>query len=451
MAQHTVPANELAIKALQCPQGKARVVYHVDGHGNEGLKLYVQSSGTKTWYFRARVRGSDPKDMPLGRWPDVTIGEARKRKSAIVASISDGGDPWQRRAEERRRKPGTTLDETFAEWLETVARDKRTRDQDELRYAMNIRGGHRFVLGKWKGRTHKTGIGHLPIAEITRLDVSACLSDVRKRSASQAHHALVLLSTIFKWARATGYIDTNPADGQPFYRRAGMRERYLSELEIAKFWHALEVDPYLMPTTRICVRLLLLTGARRDDWAEAAKSELQDGCLVLPAERYKGKRIHRIPLCPIAQEQVTAALRLDPSSPWLFPSLGVFGARSQSGHINPGTITESMGQLIGRLRIPHATPHTLRHTVGSHLDRLGYALEEIGLALGHKPKGTPARYVHDTDDRRAAERRRPILMAWEEELSRIVDNHDPSADLRNRIHETRGSTPVSDATTIATG
>ena len=48
MTQRTVPANELAIKALRCPDGKARVVYHVDGHGNEGLKLYVESSGTKT-------------------------------------------------------------------------------------------------------------------------------------------------------------------------------------------------------------------------------------------------------------------------------------------------------------------------------------------------------------------------------------------------------------------
>jgi hypothetical protein len=136
--------------------------------------------------------------MPLGRWPDVTIAEARKRKGAISVAISRGEDPWRKREEERRRKASTTLDEGFAEWLETVARDKRTRDQDELRYAMNIRGGHRFVLGKWKGRTHKTGIGHFPIAENTRLDVSTCLNDVRKRSASQAHHALVLLNTIFK-------------------------------------------------------------------------------------------------------------------------------------------------------------------------------------------------------------------------------------------------------------
>ena len=48
MTQRTVAANELAIKALRCPDGKARVVYHVDGYGNEGLKLYVESGGTKT-------------------------------------------------------------------------------------------------------------------------------------------------------------------------------------------------------------------------------------------------------------------------------------------------------------------------------------------------------------------------------------------------------------------
>jgi len=294
MAQYTVPANELAIKALRCPEGRARAVYHVDGHGNEGLKIYVEKTGTKTWYYQARVAGSTTRDMPLGRWPDVTIADARKRKSVIVVSISDGVDPWRQRAEERRRKSGLTLNDAFAEWLETAASEKRTRDQDQLRYDMNIRGGRKFVLGKWKGRIHKTGIGHVPIAEITRLDISTCLSDVRKRSSSQAHHALVLLCTLFKWARAVGYVDVNPAEGQPFYHRSPARDRYLSEREIAVFWKGLEVDPYLMPTTRICLRLLLLTGARRDDWAEASKSELQDGCLVVPAQRYKGKRIHRI-------------------------------------------------------------------------------------------------------------------------------------------------------------
>ena len=91
--------------------------------------------------------------------------------------------------------------------------------------------------------------------------------------------------------------------------------------------------------------------------------------------------------------------------------------------MNAQTITESMTRLTARLQIPHATPHTLRHTVGSHLDRMGYSLEEIGLALGHKAKGITVRYVHDVDGRRAAERRRPILMAWETEVQRIIGAH----------------------------
>ena len=54
MAQCTVPANELPIKALRCPEGKARVVYHIVGHGNatnygsEGLRFLAPvPSGSK--------------------------------------------------------------------------------------------------------------------------------------------------------------------------------------------------------------------------------------------------------------------------------------------------------------------------------------------------------------------------------------------------------------------
>jgi integrase len=420
MTRITVAPNELAIKALRCPDDRPRMVVHLEGHGNAGLKLYVERSGTKSWYYRARVMGSGSREMPLGRWPDVSIAAARQRKADAVAAISGGQDPWRERKESQRRRHGITLDVVFEEWGDAYGKEKRTWVQDELRYRMNIKGGHRFKFGKWKDRTHKTGIGHLVMADITRLDVSGCLSDVRKRSPSQAHQTLILLNTVFKWARAMGYIETNPVEGQPFYRRKEVRDRYLSEDEIRVFWHALETDPHIMPTTRICLRLLLLTGSRRDDWAEASKFELQDGCLVVPAERYKGKRIHRIPLAPLAQQQVNAALRLDPKSEWLFPSLGAFGPKSTAGRMNSAVVTESMGRLMTRLSIPHATPHSLRHTVGSHLDRLGYALEEIGLALGHTLRGTTAGYIHDKDGRRAAIRRRPILEAWEREVMRLV-------------------------------
>ncbi len=88
--------------------------------------------------------------------------------------------------------------------------------------------------------------------------------------------------------------------------------------------------------------------------------------------------------------------------------------------MNERSLTEAMVRLVHRLKLEHATPHSLRHTVGSHLDRLRFDLSEIGLALGHKARGTTAGYVHDIDGKRSAERRRPILMKWEEELRRII-------------------------------
>lgn len=420
MPKLTVAANELALRALRCPEDKQRVVANLLGHGNEGLKLFVERSGTKTWYLRARANGMPPRDLPLGRWPDVSISEARSRKADAVSAIGRGEDPWEKRAEAKRRRHGTTLDQVFQQWIDEVGHVKRTIDQDRLRYDMNIKGGYRFTRGRLNGRTLKAGIGHLPIADIKRIDISNCLMEVRRRSASQAHSSIILLNTVMKWARQVGYIDDNPAEDQPFRLAKKVRDRFLSEDEIRVFWHALEIDPHIMPTTRICLRLLLLTGARREVWAEAPKSELHDGCLVVPAERFKSKRVHRIPLCAMAQEQVDAALRLDPKSPWLFPSLGAFGPRSNTGRMNERSLTESMVRLVQRLGLEHATPHTLRHTVGSHLDRLGFDMNEIGLALGHKVRGTTAGYVHDLDGKRAGEKRRPILEAWEAELRKLV-------------------------------
>ena len=128
MKKTTVSPNDLAIRALVCPEDFARVIVRVAGHGNDGLQLFVQRSGTKHWYFRSRVMGSAPKDMPLGPWPDVSIPEARVRKAEIVSRISKGEDPWQKRAEIKRRRYGVTLNEVFDQWATEVGHEKRTID-----------------------------------------------------------------------------------------------------------------------------------------------------------------------------------------------------------------------------------------------------------------------------------------------------------------------------------
>ena len=107
LAQHTVPANEPAIKALRCPLGRVRAV---------STSVVM---ATRDLVILSPVAGSATRDMPLGGWPDVTIADARKRISAIVVPILDGVDPWGKRAEDWRRQPGIRLNDV--EWLESAA------------------------------------------------------------------------------------------------------------------------------------------------------------------------------------------------------------------------------------------------------------------------------------------------------------------------------------------
>ena len=82
---------------------------------------------------------------------------------------------------------------------------KRSRDLDELRYHMNV--------SRWTpvhpAQVERTGLKDWNRSSAHRRNHE--LSDVRKRSPSQARPALVLHSTIFKWARATAYVDVNSA------------------------------------------------------------------------------------------------------------------------------------------------------------------------------------------------------------------------------------------------
>jgi hypothetical protein len=178
MTQRTLPANELAIKACdglaaRLASSSTSMVTGTRGSncrwklGHEDLVLPSPGGGQRHQGHAAR---------PLaGRYDLPKRANAREQSSSRSLAARTHGTSAPRRC----RKPALRSTRLLPSGLDS-ARDKRARGQDELRYAMNIRGGHRLVFGKWKGRTHKTGIGHLPIAEITRTFPSNSASSLRR-------------------------------------------------------------------------------------------------------------------------------------------------------------------------------------------------------------------------------------------------------------------------------
>jgi hypothetical protein len=101
------------------------------------------------------------------------------------------------------------------------------------------------------------------------------------------------LSAFFSWAAREGYIDANPAAFTNKAIENGSRERVLADDELAEIWHAAGRDQY-----GAIVKLLMLTGARRDEIAGLRWSEvdLDVATITLPPARTKNRREHVIPL-----------------------------------------------------------------------------------------------------------------------------------------------------------
>ena len=74
---------------------------HPDG---QGLWLVKRSKDAGKWILRLSI-GGKRREMGLGRWPDVSIAEARERASVARKTLRDGTDPIIAREKSRLRTP----------------------------------------------------------------------------------------------------------------------------------------------------------------------------------------------------------------------------------------------------------------------------------------------------------------------------------------------------------
>ena len=79
-------AGLTALKVKNAKQGR-----HVDGDVR-GLCLMVTPTGSRSWVLRMQVNGRR-RDIGLGGYPDVDLGEARKKAQTLRTVAKSGADP----------------------------------------------------------------------------------------------------------------------------------------------------------------------------------------------------------------------------------------------------------------------------------------------------------------------------------------------------------------------
>jgi hypothetical protein len=94
----------------------------------KGLSVYVTSNGIITFFVRKRIHGRDER-VVIGRYPEITVEQARTQALAIKAQVAQGKDPIE---DKRRMRGDITFFDMFQEFMERYSKkQKRSWQYDE--------------------------------------------------------------------------------------------------------------------------------------------------------------------------------------------------------------------------------------------------------------------------------------------------------------------------------
>jgi integrase len=163
---------------------------------DKGLYLHVKP-GSKGWskYWRLKYRiGGTEKLLALGKYPDVTLDQARQRREEARKQLADGIDPGEHKKAVKASKAdsyGNSFEVIAREWHEVKSEDKSPRPMRLLNYVI-----------PW--------LGNKPITEIKAKDILTCLRRIEERGTVEtAHRTLRLCGQVFRYAVATGRVESD--------------------------------------------------------------------------------------------------------------------------------------------------------------------------------------------------------------------------------------------------
>ena len=277
------PNNALSAAFLRsAPPGR-----HADGNG---LYLFVQPGGTRSWIQRLVVRGRR-RELGLGSLALVPLAEAREKAQANRKLARQGGDPLA----EKRRAEGIP---TFAEAASRVLEQKRDGWRGRRHHREWMSSLRRFAFPR---------IGKMPVSEVTSADVLEILTPIWHRKASSARRVRQRLRAVLEWAVAMEYRIDNPCDriGPVLGPQQDVTEhlRALPHGEVAAAIRTVQAAT-APEVAKLAFEFLVLTAARWSEvrWAEWAEIDRDAGVWTVPASRMKANRQHRVPLCGRALE-----------------------------------------------------------------------------------------------------------------------------------------------------
>ena len=270
----------LTAAAVERMKPPAKGQIEVFDRGYPGLLLRVSYGGGKAFGDVLQTRGqARAADARLASGDDPGRGSRGLARRPPARRYGTGSRPSP-------VKTSNTVATVVEEWIKRDKRDKRDVKPTTV-YQIEA-ALKRDVLPLWGGRE---------MARSPSVKIHELLDGIVDRAPGTARAVHSHLRSLFGWATGRDLISVNPMAGVEPPTKVKARDRVLSDVELVKVWHAAGADAY-----GPMVKLLILTGARREEITQLRWAEINDGKIELPAERTKTGEPRIIPLSPQARE-----------------------------------------------------------------------------------------------------------------------------------------------------
>ncbi len=356
---------------------------HIDGNG---LYLYVQPTGTRSWIQRLVIRGRRC-ELGLGAAALVPLGEAREQALANRKLARSGGDPLA----ERRRVRATP---TFAEAAAQVLEQKRAGWRNPRQPQDWLRSLERYAFPR---------IGRMPVSEVASPDLLRILTPIWHAKAETARRVRQRLHAVLEWAVAMELRSDNPCNriGPVLGPQHDVvrHQRALPHRDVAAAIETVRASG-AAEAAKLAFEFLVLTAARSGEvrGARWAEMDTADHVWTVPAVRMKMKREHRVPLSRRAVAVLDAARALGDGAGLVFPGRG--------GVEIAKTSLPRLLQEHGVAAVPHGFRSSFRDWAAEETD---HPREVIEAALAHLVQN-PVEAAYARSD--LFERRRRLMDDW---------------------------------------
>jgi integrase len=389
--------------AIRNAKPGAKAIKLADGGG---MFLLITPAGGKLWRLKFRVDGRE-KLLAMGAYPEIGLGEARRRREEARELIALGKDPSREKQRDKVRARIQAAD-TFKAICDEYCEKRRRDGTKGWAPATAIRS--EYLLSLVCG-----SIGKLPIGEIEPADVLTAIRRIEgKGKLESARRSLQLAGAVFRYAVATTRLASDPtrdlrgaltAPTVTHYgaitdaKRAGELLRAIGDYDgsgITKL--ALQISPHVF------VRPGEL---RHAEWGEF---DLEGALWIIPAGKMKSRKTHHVPLSRQAVELFREVQSVTGPSGYVFPSV-----RTRTRPMSENTINAGLRRL--GYATDEMTAHGFRAMASTLLNESGkWNPDAIERALAHG----------DTDKVRAAYHRgahwkERVEMAqwWSDHLDRL--------------------------------